>query len=83
MEMVGKVCGNGVWYENTSELEPQAMIEELRERGFSGIYINVDGYDDDYGKLLTNKILKELGTNEYILHESGTKVYLPIADLSK
>lgn len=69
---------NDVWYENTSELEPQAMIEELRERGFSGIYINVDGYDDDYGKLLTNKILKELGTNEYILHESGLKIYIPI-----
>lgn len=69
---------NDVWYKSTSELEPEKMIEELREKGFAGIYINVDGYEDDYGKALTTQLLKEIGTNQYILHESGHKVFVPI-----
>lgn len=69
---------NDIWYESTSRLEPVAMIEELREKEFAGIYINVNGYDDDEGKVLANRILKEVGTNEYILHESGLLIYIPI-----
>lgn len=69
---------NDVWYKNTSELEPDAMINELRDKGFAGIYINVDGYDNDEGKLLTNRLLKVQGDNKYILHESGLLVYIPI-----
>lgn len=69
---------NDRWYEATSEYEPAELIEELKEKAFAGIYINVDGYDGDEGKILTNQILKELGTNQFVLHESGHKVFIPI-----
>lgn len=71
---------NDVWCEYVSELEAKELITELKKQNIAGIYINVDGYKDDAGKIITNEILQELGTNKYIMHESGLKVYIPIND---
>ncbi len=35
------------WNYETSELEPAKMVEELKNKGFSGIYINRKGYETE------------------------------------
>ncbi len=38
---------NDAWYQATSELEPDAMVAELRTQGMAGIYLDLDGYPED------------------------------------
>ena len=38
---------NDLWYRETSELEPDAMVAELRTQGMTGIYLDLDGYPED------------------------------------
>ena len=35
---------NDLWYKETSALEPEAMVAELRAQGMTGIYLDLDGY---------------------------------------
>ena len=37
---------NDVWYKDTAGLEAEEMIDELRARGFAGIYLDRDGFED-------------------------------------
>ena len=38
---------NDLWYKETSALEPEAMVAELRAQGMTGIYLDLDGYPED------------------------------------
>ena len=45
---INKESENAEWYSDTSELSPQSMVDELKSKGFGGIYIDRYGlYEDD------------------------------------
>lgn len=72
---------NDVWYKATSELEPDAMVAELRAQGMAGIYLNLDGYPvEDQQQTLRDLIAAAACSEADVLaHESGMIYYIPLA----
>lgn len=64
---------NDIWNQTTSQLEPASMVAELKEKGFAGIYLDRDGYEDD---TLEQTLSQIIGCTP-IVSGSGTLVYLP------
>ena len=53
---------NDLWYKETSALEPEAMVAELRAQGMTGIYLDLDG----------------CAPGDVITSESGMLCYIPL-----
>lgn len=70
---------NDTWNKATSELEPAAMVEELRAQGFAGIYIDRDGYEEADWQELEAALCEAAGADEPLVSEQGTLSYIPIS----
>ena len=71
---------NDVWYKETSELEPDAMVAELRAQGVAGIYLDLDGYAEDEQQQTLADLMDAAGCTQedLIVHESGMIYYIPL-----
>lgn len=71
---------NDVWYKATSELEPEAMVAELRAQGVAGIYLNLDGYPVEDQQQTLQELLAAAGCDEAdaVIHGSGMIYYIPL-----
>lgn len=71
---------NDVWYQQTSELEPDAMVAELRAQGMTGIYLDLDGYPEEEQQqtLADLTTAAGCGADEVIISESGKLCYIPL-----
>lgn len=70
---------NDTWNKATSELEPAAMVEELRAQGIAGIYIDRDGYEEADWQALEEALCEAAGADEPLVSEQGTLSYIPIS----
>lgn len=69
---------NDVWYKKTSQLEPSKMIDEIKDKGFDGIYINIKGYDGEVRKEYLETIIRQSGSNTVICDELEELWYIQI-----
>ena len=71
---------NDVWYKETSELEPEAVVAELRAQGVAGIYLDLDGYAADDQQQTLHDLVAAAGCSEtdVLAHESGMIYYIPL-----
>ena len=71
---------NDVWYRETSELEPDAMVAELRAQGIAGIYLDLDGYAVEDQQDTLEALIQAAGCDrsDVIVHESGMVYYIPL-----
>ena len=71
---------NDAWYQATSELEPDAMVAELRTQGMAGIYLDLDGYTEDEQQPTLAALIQAAGCAEddVINSESGKLCYIPL-----
>lgn len=71
---------NDVWYKETSELEPEAMVAELRAQGVAGIYLDLDGYAAEDQQQTLQDLVAAAGCGEadVLAHESGMIYYIPL-----
>lgn len=71
---------NDVWYKETSELEPEAMVAELRAQGVAGIYLDLDGYAAEDQQQTLQDLVAAAGCREtdVLAHESGMIYYIPL-----
>lgn len=65
---------NDIWYSNTSRLDPEEMVEELKAQGFSGIYLNLDGYEQDEGERLLEE-LQQASDSDMVFSDSIGRIY--------
>ena len=72
---------NDTWYKATSELAPQAMVQELRAQGVAGIYLDLDGYAPQDQQQTLDDLIEAAGCAkaDCIAHESGMIWYIPLA----
>lgn len=70
---------NDIWNKATSELEPAAMVAELRKQGIAGIYIDRDGYEEADWQALEQALCEAAGTTTLLVSAQGTLSYIPIA----
>ena len=72
---------NDTWYKATSELAPQAMVQELRAQGVAGIYLDLDGYAPQNQQQTLDDLIEAAGCAkaDCIAHESGMIWYIPLA----
>lgn len=69
---------NDVWNQTTSELDPAAMVAELRAQGFAGIYLDRDGYEETDAQALEQALCRAAGTDAVLESEQGTLCYIPL-----
>nr|WP_317399346.1 hypothetical protein [uncultured Gemmiger sp.] len=69
---------NDVWNKATSELEPAAMVSELRAQGISGIYIDRDGYEEADWQALESALCQAAGVQQPLVSEQGTLSFIPL-----
>ena len=71
---------NDNWYKATSELEPEAMVAELRAQGMAGIYLDLDGYTEEEQQPTLQALIDATGCDEsdVIISEGGTLCYIPL-----
>ena len=74
MPMAGE---NDLWNQAASQLEPADMVAELKDKGFSGIYLDRDGYTND---TLEQALCSLPDCGEPIVSAGGTLVYIPFVD---
>ena len=72
---------NDTWYKATSELAPEAMVQELRAQGVAGIYLDLDGYAPQEQQQTLDALIAAAGCTkaDCIAHESGMIWYIPLA----
>lgn len=70
---------NDVWYETTSQLDVPDMINELKDKGFSGIYINIKGFEERIREQYLSEIIEQSGASEIVCDELGELWYIPIS----
>ena len=71
---------NDLWFRETSELEPDAMVAELRTQGMTGIYLDLDGYPEDEQQSALAALTEAAGCGpEDVIHSgSGLLCYIPL-----
>ena len=71
---------NDLWYRETSGLEPDAMVAELRTQGMTGIYLDLDGYPEDEQQSALAALTEAAGCGpEDVIHSgSGLLCYIPL-----
>lgn len=76
----GAIIGsqNDIWNEAVSKMNPDQMVCELKKKDFSGICINLAGFEIGEGSELLYGLLEILGDEDVIIHNDGTLVYIPI-----
>ena len=70
---------NDTWNKATSELDPAAMVTELRAQGFAGIYLDRDGYEEADWQALEAALCEAAGVQTPLVSEQGTLSYIPLA----
>jgi phosphoglycerol transferase len=58
------------WYQQTASLSPAQMVAELKASGFSAIWVDRDGYDDD-GQAIERALSAALGGEAPLVSENG------------
>ena len=66
-----------IWYEETANLPVDKMIEEIKAKGFSGIYINRNAYEEKDWNTLEQSIYSYLKTAP-IVSENGMLAFYKI-----
>ena len=72
---------NDAWYQATSELEPDAMVAELRTQGTGGQSTwTLDGYTEEEQQPTLAALIQASGCAEddVIISESGKLCYIPL-----
>lgn len=69
---------NDVWNQATSELDPEAMVAELRAQGFAGIYLDRDGYEEEEALALEQALCQAAGADAVLESEQRTLCYIPL-----
>ena len=67
---------NDLWYRETSELEPDAMVAELRTQGMTGIYLDLDGYPEDEQQSALTALTEAAGCGPEDVIHSGKRAAL-------
>ena len=70
---------NDTWNKATSELDPAAMVAELRAQGFAGIYLDRDGYEEADWQALEAALCEAAGTEAPLVSDLGTLSYIPLS----
>lgn len=70
---------NDVWNKATSELDPAALVAELRAQGVAGIYLDRDGYEESDWQALESALCEAAGVEAPLVSEQGTLSYIPLA----
>ena len=70
---------NDKWYKETSEYSPVEMVSELYFKGFSGIWLNLDGYEAEEGIALEAELCSAANCEEPIRCEDGHTVFIPFS----
>ena len=60
VDNVGKGRADDAWQRATAALPVPEMVRELRAKGFTGVWVQLNGYADD-GAQITRELTKELG----------------------
>lgn len=69
---------NDEWYNTTASLEPDAMCEELKKQGFSGIYLNLNGYITEDREKILHELMTAANCTNTISDDTGTRVYISL-----
>ena len=69
---------NDLWNQATSELQPAEMVAELRDKGFDGIYLDRDGFED--WQSLEQALCQAAGCEAPLVSEGNTLVYIPLTE---
>ena len=69
---------NDLWNQATSELQPAEMVAELRDKGFDGIYLDRDGFED--WQSLEQALCQAAGCGAPLVSEGNTLVYIPLTE---
>ena len=65
-----------MWYKDTAGLEAEEMVDELRDKGFAGIYLDRDGFENTQ---LEEQLCAVLGLPEPTLtSDDGRLIYLSL-----
>ncbi len=54
------------WYQETAKLRGHALVSELSDKGYDGVYINRSAYDEDEWKNIEETLRKELGVEPVV-----------------
>lgn len=73
----GRGTQNDLWYKDTAELPPEQLVEEARNKGFSGIWLNLDGYEGSEGIALKNALCSAASCESVIECADGHTIYIP------
>lgn len=65
------------WYKETASLPVDRLLEALKSKGFSGVYINRRGYEDGAWQQLEEALFEALGQAP-VVSENGTLSYFSI-----
>ena len=81
----GAVYGspNDEWYFKTSNCVPDKLVRELVDLDFSGIYINLNGYDEEEGKLLLKRLCEVSNCKNPIQDTDGRRYYISLDNYTK
>ncbi len=74
---------NNSWYFSTASLPEDALVYELSEKGFQGIYLNLDGYDAEEGPRLASALQAAAGAQEVLKDEDASKLYISLEHYQK
>lgn len=69
---------NDKWYASASQLAPGKMAGMLSKLGFSGIYLNLNGYGQEEGESLKNSLMAASGCDDPIYSDDGKLVYISL-----
>lgn len=69
---------NDTWYYNTANLSAQAMVRELYKQGFEGIFLNLNGYEEENGNILKEQLLITTDCEDVIYDQTGKRLYISL-----
>lgn len=69
---------NDIWYKNTSELDLDDMCQELIAKGFSGIYLNLNGYPQEDREQVKQEFIEATKCSDVVSDGTGLRLYLSL-----
>lgn len=69
---------NDAWCRTTAALDARTMAEMVRDAGFAGIWLNLDGYEDEEGAALRDGLMKAAGCEEPLACADGHTIYISL-----
>lgn len=78
----GAISGtpNDQWYFDTSTLSPDKLVIELVDKGISGVYVNLEGYSNEAGTELIDRLQIAANCEEPLWNTSHSKVYISLRE---